>query len=57
MIGKTDEMRAKSEKFFGFFTEFFDKVNTNMPKIEKPKKEKAGGASKSAPASKLKNAG
>jgi hypothetical protein len=26
MLGKSDEMRTKSEKFFIFFTEFFNEV-------------------------------
>ena len=44
MIENKDEMKAKSDKFFAFFTEFFDKVNQVMPKIEEPKKEKKAGA-------------
>jgi deoxyribodipyrimidine photolyase len=44
MVDQKEEMRTKSDKFFTFFTEFFDKVNQVMPKIEEPKKEKKAGA-------------
>lgn len=40
MLAKSDEKRAKSEKFFAHFTEFFNQVDTAMPKIEKPKPAK-----------------
>jgi len=42
MLGKSDEMRSKSEKFFMFFTDFFNEVQKNMPKPEVKKKAKAG---------------
>ena len=49
MIGKNDEMRQKSEKFFRFFTDFFDEVNKYLPKIEKkPAKSKAKAAANKA---------
>jgi hypothetical protein len=41
MIGKSDEMRQKSDKFFTFFTEFFNDIQKNMPKAEKKKPAKA----------------
>ena len=37
MIGKSDEIRQKSDKFFKFFIEFIDSVQKNMPKPEKKK--------------------
>ena len=40
MLAKSDEKRAKSEKLFAHFTEFFNQVHTAMPKIEKPKPAK-----------------
>jgi hypothetical protein len=38
MLGKSDEMRTKSDKFFIFFTDFFNEVQKNMPKPEVKKK-------------------
>ena len=37
MLAKSDEKRTKSEKFFAYFTEFFDHVQKAMPKVEKQK--------------------
>ena len=50
MLQKSDEMRTKSEKFFIFFTEFFNEVQKLMPKPEVKKKAKAalGSAVKKA---------
>ena len=50
MLGKNDEMRAKSEKFMAFFTKFFDQVHSALPKIEQKKKktEAAGKVKKVA---------
>jgi len=42
MLEKKDEMRAKSEKLFGFWTEYFDQIQKCLPKPEEPKKEKKG---------------
>lgn len=44
MIKKSDEIRAKSEKFMEFFVAFFNDVTKAMPKVEEPKKEKRGTA-------------
>ena len=47
MVDQKEEMKTKSDKFFAFWTEFFDKVGVAMPEIEEPKKEKkAGNAAK-----------
>jgi len=45
MLGKNDDMRQKSDKFFKFFTDFFNDVNKSMPKVETKKKKnpRAGG--------------
>jgi len=42
MLEKKDEMRAKSEKLFAFWTEYFDQIQKCLPKPEEPKKEKKG---------------
>mmetsp|Transcript_30251 Transcript_30251/g.46272 ORF Transcript_30251/g.46272 Transcript_30251/m.46272 type:complete len:169 (-) Transcript_30251:21-527(-) len=42
MIGERDEMRKKSEKFFLFFTGFFDDVHKSLPKQEKKDKKPKG---------------
>ena len=52
MIKKSEEIRAKSEKFMEFFVAFFNDVQKAMPKIEEPKKERKGGASLRAAAKK-----
>lgn len=41
MIKKSEEIRAKSEKFMEFFVAFFNDVHKSMPKIEEPKKKKS----------------
>lgn len=47
MLGKSDDMRSKSDKFFIFFQEFFNEVSKCMPKPEKkPKKIGIGAAAK-----------
>ena len=52
MLGKSDECRTKSDKFFVFFTDFFNEVQKNMPKPEVKKK-----AGKAALANATKKAG
>lgn len=44
MLGKSDEMRTKSDKFFIFFTDFFTEIQKNMPKPDVKKKKPAAGA-------------
>lgn len=44
MLDKKDEGRAKSEKFFIFFTEYIDKIQSMLPKVEKPKPAKKAGS-------------
>lgn len=55
MLGKSDEMRTKSEKFFIFFTEFFNEIQKLMPKPEVKKKAKTamGTAAKKAGAANM----
>ena len=48
MLGKNDDLRKKSDKFFKFFCEFFDDIAKNMPKEEKKSKSKMAGAAKKA---------
>jgi preprotein translocase subunit SecE len=48
MLGKNDDLRKKSDKFFKFFTEFFDDIQKCLPKEEKKSKAKAGAAAKRA---------
>jgi hypothetical protein len=48
MLAKADEMRSKSDKFFVFFTEYFNQVIKCMPKPEEPKKNKKGPAGRAA---------
>lgn len=47
MIGKSEDLRQKSEKLFTFFIGFIEDVAKSMPKEEqKKKKTNAGGPNK-----------
>jgi hypothetical protein len=48
LIGKEDELRKKSDKFFTFWTELINDISKNIPKPQKAKKPKTGTAAGNA---------
>ena len=48
VLGKNDEMRQKSDKFFLFFSEFINQIHMSMPKVDKPKANKGKRAAQAA---------